>query len=130
MNSGVQYASRSAEFRLAMMHSIKMVEYKRQSDALLGSTLLGIYLATSLEKFTDEARQKRAKEVGEHQASLFEMLDPLGTPKKTVREKKDDTKLAQAQAKYLETLASVGTFNSPEQIKAALTALNQTIQGA
>lgn len=130
MNSGEQYARRSVEFRLAMLHSVTLVEYRRQRDVLVGNTLLGIYLATSLSKFTDDCREKNAKYTGEKQASLFDMLDPFGSPKKTKEQKKDDMKLADAQAKYIETLASAGKFNSPDQIRAALSALNATIQGA
>ena len=129
LSSGVQYASGSMEFRLASLAYAAGNEYKRHYDFLVGDVLLAILTASAIGKASEESRKKCVEQLSSNLERLRGMLSLATVRHESESEKKAREKVhVSAQESYAKTLASLGSFNSVDQLQAAITALNETIR--
>lgn len=117
------------EFRLAFLHYQRKNEYQRRNDAQVADMLMFIFCATGISKLTDESRQKIMGIARDEKDRLFNLMSLFGKKPETEKEKRqrEADHLAGQQA-YAGALASLGKFGSLDQLNAAISALNETIQ--
>lgn len=89
--------------------------------------LLGIFFASAVNKLTDESRDNIIKEAEKVKTTIYDILDPIKTLRKTPEDEKEaDTN----RGNYMQTLASVKGdkgFATLEELVSAITALDKTI---
>lgn len=129
LNSGDKYDQASAEFRLAFLHYQRKNEYRRRTDAQMADMLSFIFCAVGISKITDESRNKIMDIARDEKNQLFNLLSLAGKKLETEKEKqrREENHLA-GQKAYASALASLGAFSSLDQLSAAISALNETIQ--
>lgn len=129
LNSGDKYDQASVEFRLAFLHYERKNEYRRRTDAQMADMLSFIFCAVGISKITDESRKKIMDIARDETDQLFNLLSLVGKKPETEKEKRqrEANHLAGQQA-YAGALASLGKFSSLDQLSAAISALNETIQ--
>lgn len=128
LNSGVAFDYRSVEFRLSEIHIARKLEYRRNYDARLIRTLLGVFFSVATGKLTDESRDRTLKSAEEAIETLHAMLAPFGNEHASIKEeraKENDRvgKLADTAA----AMGKLGSFKSVDQLRAVMDAMNQSI---
>lgn len=117
------------EFRLAFLHYQRKNEYQRRNSAQMADMLSFIFCAVGIDKLTNESRNKIMDIARDEKEYLFNLLSLAGKTPETEKEKRkrEENHLAGQQA-YASALASLGKFSSIDQLSAAISALNETIQ--
>lgn len=131
LNSGEKYDQASVEFRLAFLHYERKNEYQRRNDAQMADMLSFIFCAVGISKITDESRKKIMDIARDEKDRLFNLMSLVGEKPEIEKEKRqrEENHLAGQQA-YAGALASLGKFGSFDQLSAAISALNETIQNS
>ncbi len=123
MASGVQWASKSVEFRLLALHQAHGEQQNKGLASLLSELLEGIFFSVATGKLTDESRDKIL-------SSLRRRVMTLLFPE--LVQEADEAKISERQraaglADMVQLLGQKGSFSSIEQLQGALTALKQSL---
>lgn len=104
-------------------------EYRRHYDAWVGDALMGIFVAVGMRAISEDSRKKYLDNLDRQLSRLGDMLALVSvkTESESERKKREDNHVA-GQASYAQALASLGNFDSLDQLEAAITALNETIR--